>query len=85
LIQQSDSHDRNAEIAGGFQLITRDIAETTRIDRQRFTQHELHAEVSDATQGRLWMLLLKPGGRLHLLLFYARSFIDLAAKVRVGH
>jgi hypothetical protein len=53
----------NAQIARGRQLIARDIAEPAGVDRERFAQHELPAEICDAGEERVRMRLLKPRRR----------------------
>ena len=42
LIEQSNSDDRDAQVACGFKLIAGNIAKPAGINRQRFAQHELH-------------------------------------------
>ena len=60
LVQQSDAHHRHAKIAGRFELVAGDIPEPARIDGQRLTQHEFHAEIGNAREGRLGIRFLKP-------------------------
>ena len=45
LVQQTNPHDRYAEIARGLELISCHIAQAPCIDRQSLAQHEFHAEV----------------------------------------
>src|SRR6266850_2559230 len=47
LIEKTDSDDRNSEVVSRFQQITGNVPEAAGIDRQRFAQHEFHAEVRD--------------------------------------
>ena len=68
LVQQPNSNHRHAQIAGCFELIAGHIAKSSRIDGERFTQHEFHAEIRDAGQGGLWILLLKPCRSLRRLM-----------------
>ena len=51
LIQKSDSGKRQAEIRGGFQVVTGKNSETARIDRQAFRDPELSGEVADLKVG----------------------------------
>ena len=44
------------------------IAKSSRIDGERFTQHEFHAEIRDAGQGGSWILLLEPCRTLRRLM-----------------
>ncbi len=84
LVEQPHANHRNAQIAGGFELIASHIAQSSRIDREGFAQHEFHAEVRHAGQGRLGMMLLKPRGcRVRLLLGLCKG-IDLLAEGRIG-
>ena len=50
LVEQPYAHYRHSQIAGSFELIPGHIAKPSRIDRERFAQHEFHAEISDAGQ-----------------------------------
>ncbi|HEY5475171.1 MAG TPA: hypothetical protein VIK11_00525 [Tepidiformaceae bacterium] len=64
LIEQTYADHRNTQIAGGFELIAGHIAQSTRVDRQRFAQHEFHTEIGNTSQRRLRVGLLKPRRRL---------------------
>ena len=46
LVKKPYSDNGNAQIARRFQLIARDSPSATGIYRERFAQHEFHAEVS---------------------------------------
>ena len=59
-IKQADSDHRNTQVAGRFHLVAGYIAEAARVNRQRFAQHELHAEIGDRRERGVWVLLLKP-------------------------
>jgi len=61
LIQHADAGHRHPEIAGGLELITRDVPQTARVNRQSLAEREFHAEVSDPAERRLPVGLLKPG------------------------
>ncbi len=63
LIEQPDGDHRHAEIARRLELVAGHVAEAAGVDRQRFAQHELHAEIGDAGQRRFRVRLLKPRGR----------------------
>ena len=80
LVEQSDADHRDAQIAGGLQLVTGDITQTTRVDRQRFAEHELHAEVRHALQCRSRVCLLEPRARLRRLLAGVQQILDVLAK-----
>ncbi len=60
LVQQADPLHRNAEVAGRFQLIAGDVAKSSRINRQGFTQHKFHGEVGNRRKPRARVRLLKP-------------------------
>jgi hypothetical protein len=45
LVEQTNSDNRDAQVACGFELIAGNVAESARINRQRFAQHELHREI----------------------------------------
>ncbi len=64
LVEQSNAHHRHTQVAGGFQLIAGHIPEPARVDGQSFTQHEFHAEIGNARQRTVRVILLKPGRRL---------------------
>gem|GEM_PF-2602103 len=65
LVEQADADHRHAQIAGGFQLISRDVAEAARVNGQSLAQHIFHAEVCDGLQRRIGKRARKPAGRLH--------------------
>ena len=46
-VEQSDGDQRDAEVAGGLQMVAGQNAEAARIDRDRFADAELGREVSD--------------------------------------
>ena len=60
LVEQSYPDQGHPQITGGLQLVSGDVAQSARIDRKRFAEPELHAEVGDAVQRRVAMGLLKP-------------------------
>ena len=64
LVEQTHADHRDAQIARCLELIAGDVSEATRVNRQRFAQHELHREVCDRLQGRIRMRPLKPRVRL---------------------
>ena len=61
LIQHPDADHRHPEIAGRLELIGCDVAEATRVNRQRLAEREFHAEVGHPRERRLSVGLLKPG------------------------
>src|SRR5579872_1145039 len=63
LIEQSHTDYGHTQVTRGLELVTRNIAQTARIDWQRFTQHEFQAEVRHAVQLRIRMCTLEPRGR----------------------
>ena len=63
LVQQPYARHRRAQIAGGLELIARHVAQPAGVNGQSLAEHEFHAEVSDAGQPRVRMMLLKPGRR----------------------
>ena len=84
LVQQSHPDDRHSQVAGCLQLIPGDVAETSRIDRQRLAHHELHAEIGDGSQAGLRILVLEPGGRLVRPSPGLHEGIHQAAESRIG-
>ena len=84
LVEQADGDDRHAEIAGGFELIAGHIAQAARIDREGFAQHEFHAEIGDAGERDLGVLLLKPAGFRRRLPLGLHQAVEQCAKVPVG-
>ncbi len=46
-VEQSDSHERDAELGCGLQMVAGEDPEAARVDRQPLVQPELHAEVRD--------------------------------------
>jgi len=84
LAEKPDADHRNAQVAGGLELIASDINEPARVDGQRLAEHELHAEVRDAGEGRLGMFLLEPGGRGHPLTPSFRQSVHILAERRIG-
>jgi hypothetical protein len=60
LIEQADAHDRNTKVMSSLELISGNVAETTRVNRQRLPQAEFHAEVGRASERRLRIGPLKP-------------------------
>ena len=70
--------------AGGFELITRHVAEPARVNGQRFAQHEFHAEIRDAAQGRLRAMLLKPRGRLRRVMLGSQQVANVLAEGGIG-
>jgi len=51
LIEQADAHDRDSKVVSGLELISGNVAETTRVNRQRLAQAEFHAEVGPQVSG----------------------------------
>ena len=84
LVEQSHSGHRYAQIAGSFKLIAGHIAQSSRIDRERFAQHEFHAEIRDAGQGTLGMLFLKPCGRLSRLTLGSQQVVNVLTEGWIG-
>ena len=60
LVEQPYPDYRHAQIAGGLELISGDVAEPAGVDGQSFTQHKFHAEIGDTAQRAPRMILLKP-------------------------
>ena len=63
LVEQPHADHRDAQIAGGLELIAGHVAEPARVDGQGFAQHEFHTEIRDTGQRRLRVGLLKPRRR----------------------
>ena len=84
LVEQPHADHRHAQIAGGLELIAGHVAEPARVDGQRFAQHEFHAEIGDAGQRRLRMVLLKPRRRLRRLPPGLHQVIDVLAEGGIG-
>ena len=84
LIQQPNTDNRHTQIAGGLQLIAGHIPKPSRIDRERFAQHELHAEVRNAGQWGLRIIFLKPPLCFLRLLLGLHEGINLLAEGRIG-
>ena len=49
LVKQPHSDHRDAQVAGGFELVPGHVAQPAGVNGQRFAQHEFHAEIGDAT------------------------------------
>jgi hypothetical protein len=81
LVQQADADHRHAEVAGRLELVARDVAETTRVNRQRLAQRKFHAEVRHPSEGRLPVRLLKPGWRLQVLTSPIEQAVDPASEI----
>ncbi len=79
LIKQSDSNDRYTQITGGFQMITGEDPQSTRINGEGLAQAELHTEVSYAGQSGRAMGPAEPPGILKVLpaLFHPHAQIGL--------
>ena len=63
LVQQAYPDHRDTQFARGLELVASHVAQPARVDGQGFAQHEFHAEIGDALQWRLRMILLKPARR----------------------
>src|SRR5207245_57903 len=68
LIQHAAADHWHPEIAGGFELIARDVAETAGVNRQGLAEREFHAEVGHPREGRLPVCLLIPGRLAQILM-----------------
>ena len=75
LVEEAHADDGDAEVAGRLELVARDVAEAARVDRQRFGEPELHAEVGHALERRPRVRLRPPADR-------AESFIQTIARVK---
>ena len=58
LIEQTDSHERHAEIARRLQVISGEHTKPARVERQRLADSELHAEVRGERRWRLGTALV---------------------------
>ena len=59
-VEQADPDYWNTKVARRLHLVAGHVAKPSRIDGQRFAQHELHAEVCDRGQCGVGMFLLEP-------------------------
>ena len=59
-IEQPDSDYRHSQVAGCLHLIPGYVAETSRVDGERLSQHEFHAEIGDQREAGFRVLLLEP-------------------------
>ena len=84
LVEQSHGGHGHAQIAGGLELIAGHIAQTTRVDGQSLAQHKLHAEIGGASELRLGMALLKPGGCFDRLATAGEQCVDTLSKSRIA-
>ena len=84
LIKQTYADHRYPQIASGLELIPGHIAKSSRIDRERFAQHEFHAEIRDAGQGRRRMALLKPRRRRRRVTLGLQQVIKGLTEGRIG-
>jgi hypothetical protein len=66
LIEQPDARDRDAEIARGLEIVAGEDAEAAGIERKRFAQPELHAEVRHAAESPALVRRLVPGPRVEI-------------------
>ena len=75
LVKQADAEYGHVQIAGAFQVIARQNAQATRIDRQGLGKPKFHAEIPNPLEFRRRILLAEPTGALHihLLPFEPRS------------
>jgi hypothetical protein len=85
LIEQTHCNHRHAKVAGGFELIPGDIAKPPRIDRQRFTQHEFHAEIGNSGHRCVRVLVLKPARSAARLAQFPRGLRHPLAKTGVSN
>ncbi len=84
LVEQTNSGHRDPEVICGFQLIAGNVAESARINRQRFAQHELHREIRNRRHSQTGMRLLKPRFRLFGERFLAVKICQESLKSWVG-
>src|SRR5215469_769204 len=84
LIEEADADDWHAEVARGLELITSDVAETARINRQRLAQSEFHAEIRHARQRALAMLALEPCGTRFITVPREHQVLDATAETRIS-
>src|SRR5208337_1198070 len=61
LIQKADTHERNAEIAGGFEMITGENAESPGKNRETFRDAKFEREIGDEEILILGVFALIPG------------------------
>ena len=63
LIQQAHADERDAQIAGRFEMVAGENAQAAGVDRQALGQAELHREIGDAGLGRrfVFIVALEPG------------------------
>ena len=84
MIQQTDADDRQADIAGRFQKITRQNAKPAGIERQRLTEAELHAEIGDPRQGDSAVGRCEPAGCPEILLPRPGEPFELGGERAIG-
>ena len=84
LVEQAHADHGHAQVARGFELIAGYVTKSSRIDRERFAQHEFHAEIRHTSQGRLGMILLKPRRGLRRHTFGSDELIDPLAEGGIG-
>ena len=84
LIEQTNANHRHTQVACCFKLIPGDVAEPARINRQRFTQHELHREIGNCRYARMWMRRLEPCFRLFDERLLPAEINEESLKSRVG-
>ena len=65
-VEQPDGDERQAEVAGGFQVVAGEDAEAAGVDRQADVNPELGGEVGDRPAGRVRIALAEPGRRVHV-------------------
>ena len=61
-VEQPDADERDAELGGALEMVAGQDAESSRVDRQRLLDPELHAEVGDEhVRGVIAVSALPPG------------------------
>ncbi len=78
LIEQSDADHGHVQVAGAFQVVARQDAQAAGVDRQRFGQPELHAEIGDPAEFRLCVLRAEPTRALHVLILALEPALEFA-------
>lgn len=62
LVQESDSDDGHAHVAGGLELISGHVAESAGVDGEGFAESVLHGEIGDGGERGVGMRVREPGG-----------------------
>src|ERR1035441_9149586 len=82
-VEQTDSDYGNTHVAGRLHPVACYISQSTRVDGQRFTQHELHAEIGNQTKRGAWMLVLEPCVCIVGFPILAKQIVETKAKLRL--